>query len=537
MVRVPQFITACNFTFSSFLSSLAAANVLSMYSSILADGRLRDLVNGHTLAPQPHQSDAAWSAPAAAIYDGSLGFGGASFRGSSGVLGAEDFRPVVGDTASTAAAAPSSEKESVDIRSILSNPLPPLPSDVAFVQAQASFNVTGALHARFQRYGSADAPNAAPSRTSSKSARKEGGRAEQLGKNSAKTVISNSFRYEVGRNYHQFAVFAMRPQLTHCCFRLGTDNRENQVRLEGFGRGLVLDSAANKLQHAQRQQQQQVQRQPHEQLSSTSSSKTQRVAIPLTSVPTLPLFQHHLEPTQLRANSPALLHVNPQTPSQPVQNVAVLLHSPANIHLPDPLHLTATYDDTTGGGSNISARNAYSASNAGSSVVRARIILPSPPSSAAPTPRDNNALPLGFHRNPNGQQPHHENDEELMFDSAAHMHSAHLEQQQIHRPQSPAAQNVFDRSAQPFPADLSPVPPAASPPSVFNRELPPRYSPLPVRSVLKLESAIQASSAAAASVSVPATQVPLRSVPQTSLAIITGQFRCWLFFLHLMLNS
>ena len=121
-----------------------------MYSAILADGRLRDLVNGHTLAPPPLQSDAMWSTNAGALFDGSLGFGGGVSRSTAAMLGADVTRNAFGDSALASAAVASSEKETLDIRNILSNPLPPLPSDVDFVRSEASLASTGALRAQFQ---------------------------------------------------------------------------------------------------------------------------------------------------------------------------------------------------------------------------------------------------------------------------------------------------------------------------------------------------------------------------------------------------
>jgi hypothetical protein len=261
---------------------------------------------------------------------------------------------------------------------------------------------------------------------------------------------------------------------------------------------------------------------PEQQSSLAPSVKTQRVAIPLTSVPPLPVFQHHLQPTQLRTNSHVMPNEMQQIPFHNLQNVAACLPSPSNIHLPDPLELTADFDDNACNSANLSPHDLKLATNTAPLVARLRLItLPSPLSSAAPTPRDYNLLPVGDHRNLDVQHPHSDKEGDLLFISAAHMQSAHNEQQHSHRPQSPTASNVFDRqSSQPFAADLSPVPPAMSPPSLINHDPPPpHYSPLPVRSVLKLESAIQACSSTAGSLSDPA---PVRSAPQTSLAIITG---------------
>jgi hypothetical protein len=209
---------------------------------------------------------------------------------------------------------------------------------------------------------------------------------------------------------------------------------------------------------------------------------------------------------------------NLQTPSHLLQNDAVSIHSPVNIQLPDPLELTSSFDENAGSSAIFSAYNLHSASNPASSAVHGRIItLPSPVSSAAPTPRDHIFVPVGV-------QSSRDNDEDLPFNSAAHMQSAQYEQQQYHQPQSPAAPNIFDRQiSQPFAADLSPVPPAISPSSLNNHDPPlPRYSPLPLRSILKLESAIQASSAASSSYVPVSSNAPPRTAPQTSLAIITG---------------
>ena len=120
-----------------------------MYSTILSDGRLRDLVNGHALAAPPLHSDASWNATCGASFDGSLGFGGGVSRGSTGVLGAEGTRNAFDNLASASAASAAASKETVDIRHILSNPLPPLLSDVEFVRSEASFAATGALFAPF----------------------------------------------------------------------------------------------------------------------------------------------------------------------------------------------------------------------------------------------------------------------------------------------------------------------------------------------------------------------------------------------------
>jgi X-X-X-Leu-X-X-Gly heptad repeat protein len=121
-----------------------------MYSAILNDGRLRDLVNGH--APPPNHffhSDAAWTG--SSTLDGQLATGVQQLRNGVAALGggsnggisnrAVDFDFT---TASNAAAAAKDEEESVDIRQILSTPLPPIPSDVEFIRSQ-TFASTGAL--------------------------------------------------------------------------------------------------------------------------------------------------------------------------------------------------------------------------------------------------------------------------------------------------------------------------------------------------------------------------------------------------------
>lgn len=120
-----------------------------MYSAILNDGRLRDLVNGH--APPPNHffhSDAAWTG--SSTLDGQLATGGQQLRQGVAALGGGsnggiNNRAVDFDftTASNAAAAAKEEEESVDIRQILSTPLPPIPSDVEFIRSQ-TFASTGA---------------------------------------------------------------------------------------------------------------------------------------------------------------------------------------------------------------------------------------------------------------------------------------------------------------------------------------------------------------------------------------------------------
>ncbi len=133
------------------------------------------------------------------MFDGSLGLrgGAGSGRVDAGALGGGVDRTRDAAAAAAAAAAATSAasanlgfssantaaavaaKESVDIRHILSNPLPPPPSDVEFVRSQTSVSVIGG--------------GPLPARASQKSARKEkgGGTKSQA---SAKSVIGNSFR-------------------------------------------------------------------------------------------------------------------------------------------------------------------------------------------------------------------------------------------------------------------------------------------------------------------------------------------------------
>jgi hypothetical protein len=126
-----------------------------MYSTILNDGRLRDLVNGHA-PPTSHffHSDAAW--PASDLLDGQLASGGAPLRKGVAALGGGSFggiqnRAVDVDsaTAFSAAAVTKQDEESVDIRQILSTPLPPIPSDVEFIRSQTSFVSTGEFFVLF----------------------------------------------------------------------------------------------------------------------------------------------------------------------------------------------------------------------------------------------------------------------------------------------------------------------------------------------------------------------------------------------------
>ena len=114
-----------------------------MYSTILTDSRLRDLVNGHTPSAsqlQYQHSDATWSG---GLFDGTLGLNGVPVRGSVGGLGAGVLEGA-GYAAAVGTAADAAQAESLDIRRILSKPLPPRPSDVDLVRSSASFDVSGA---------------------------------------------------------------------------------------------------------------------------------------------------------------------------------------------------------------------------------------------------------------------------------------------------------------------------------------------------------------------------------------------------------
>ena len=120
-----------------------------MYSTILNDGRLRDLVNGHA-PPTSHffHSDD--------LLDGQLASGGAPLRKGVAALGGGSIggiqnRAVDVDsaTAFSAAAVARQDEESVDIRQILSTPLPPIPSDVEFIRSQTSFASTGEFYVNF----------------------------------------------------------------------------------------------------------------------------------------------------------------------------------------------------------------------------------------------------------------------------------------------------------------------------------------------------------------------------------------------------
>jgi hypothetical protein len=123
-----------------------------MYSTILADGRLRDMVNGHaSSAPAHFHADAFWGGGS---FDGTLGLSGATVRGAVGVLGEgakEGSQKNTADLvlASNSSGADAAEAESLNIRDILSKPLPPRPSDVDYVRSQASFNVAGVVCAHF----------------------------------------------------------------------------------------------------------------------------------------------------------------------------------------------------------------------------------------------------------------------------------------------------------------------------------------------------------------------------------------------------
>jgi hypothetical protein len=126
-----------------------------MYSTILADGRLRDMVNGHASnAPAHFNADVGWGGGA---FDGTLGLSGAAVRGAVGVLGEEAkerSQKIAADLvlASNSSGAFAPESESLDIRDILSKPLPPRPSDVDYVRSQASFNVTGVVCAQLHYF-------------------------------------------------------------------------------------------------------------------------------------------------------------------------------------------------------------------------------------------------------------------------------------------------------------------------------------------------------------------------------------------------
>ena len=123
-----------------------------MYSTILADGRLRDMVNGHaSSAPAHFHADAFWGGGS---FAGTLGLSGATVRGAVGVLGEgakEGSQKNTADLvlASNSSGADAAEAESLNIRDILSKPLPPRPSDVDYVRSQASFNVAGVVCAHF----------------------------------------------------------------------------------------------------------------------------------------------------------------------------------------------------------------------------------------------------------------------------------------------------------------------------------------------------------------------------------------------------
>lgn len=320
------------------------------------------------------------------------------------------------------------------------------------------------------------------------------------------------------------------PRHCRCCYRLGSDDRENHIRLQGWGRGVVIDQSASKHQkHQQHQQPQQENQQQH--TFSASSSRTQRLIIPPLSV-----FQHHQEPTQLRANNVHLNNSNSRDElySHHIETETAPRQSPAIIVLPDPMDLTADFDSNAWSGFSRHSipQNEVNEVDTGHPRI---VVLPSPPSSSAPTPRDHMFSTGDDHRHHNGPHQQNEsqfffNDAKILLSSAARIQPDHQTQEQQHRQHSPAAPLFFERQiSQPFPADLSPVPPAVSPSSLLTDDPPPpRYSPMPVRSVFKLEAAIQASAVPAVLLSpgsesaehvLPKTH---RVAPQTSLAVITG---------------
>ena len=124
-----------------------------MYSTILADGRLRDLVNGHAPgAPAMPHSDALWGS---ALFDGTLGLSGVPVRGYGGSLGAvaiDGTGNAAANLVSPLSAAEVVEVESADIRRILSKTLPPRPSDVDAVRSHASFDISGAQCSQSRRF-------------------------------------------------------------------------------------------------------------------------------------------------------------------------------------------------------------------------------------------------------------------------------------------------------------------------------------------------------------------------------------------------
>jgi hypothetical protein len=171
---------------------------------------------------------------------------------------------------------------------------------------------------------------------------------------------------------------------------LGSDDRENQVRLEGWGRGVVLNKASSK-------QQQQHDREAHEQdqmCFSASSSKTSRVA-----VPPLPIFQRNQLPTYLSASSIFNDNFNYHTSSHTHDDIP--FSTSTNIVLPDPIDLTANCTSSALDSANFSDERSATHSIPDPAFVLPRhITLPSPLCSAAPTPRDHladDARTISYH--------------------------------------------------------------------------------------------------------------------------------------------
>lgn len=162
----PPYTTACKMRLMRITITIRALctiiplchfiHTFIMYSTILADGRLRDMVNGHASnAPAHFHADAFWGGGS---FDGTLGLSGTAVRGAVGVLGEgakEGSQKNTADLvlASNSSGADAAEAESLDIRDILSKPLPPRPSDVDYVRSQASFNVAGVVCAHFCFFG------------------------------------------------------------------------------------------------------------------------------------------------------------------------------------------------------------------------------------------------------------------------------------------------------------------------------------------------------------------------------------------------
>jgi hypothetical protein len=166
-----------------------------MYSTILADGRLRDLVNGHnSLSAPSFPSEPVWSAGMRDLLDGSAGFDATrGFREAA--ASQQSTNSAAGPTDSALVTAV--DQSSAAIRNILANPLPPPPPDVQFVQSQVSF--TGPSHVNF----------------SGKNGLKEvsGKRTGTESKSSAKMIIGNSFRCVFAAesmNYWILMTFALR---------------------------------------------------------------------------------------------------------------------------------------------------------------------------------------------------------------------------------------------------------------------------------------------------------------------------------------